>query len=103
MLIVDAQIHLWKKGTPSAHHRQEPYSSELAIAGMDAAGVDRALVHPVLAVEAVRKYPDRFAIMGWLYLDAPNGRDLGIPGLSSHVKGGCLFSIPAARSHSRAT
>jgi hypothetical protein len=38
---------------------------------MDAAGVDRALIHPVLwdpdsnglAVEAVRKYSDRFAIM----------------------------------------
>ena len=35
MLIVDAQIHLWEKGTPSAHHRQEPYSAEQAIAGMD--------------------------------------------------------------------
>ncbi len=48
MLIVDAQIHLWEKGTPSAHHRQEPYSAEQAIAGMDAAGVDRALIHPVM-------------------------------------------------------
>ena len=48
MLIVDAQIHLWQKGTPSAHHRQEPYSAVQAIAGMDAAGVDRALIHPVL-------------------------------------------------------
>src|SRR5438874_2649894 len=84
MLIVDAQIHLWEKGTPSPHHRQEPYSAEEAIAGMDAASVDRALIHPVLwdpdsnelAVEAVRKYPDRFAIMGWFYLDGPNGRDL---------------------------
>jgi predicted TIM-barrel fold metal-dependent hydrolase len=84
MLIVDAQIHLWEKGTPSAHHRQEPYSAEQAIAGMDEAGVDRALIHPVLwdpdsnelAMEAVRKYPDRFAIMGWFYLDDPNGRDL---------------------------
>src|SRR5580692_11645488 len=47
MMIVDAQIHLWEKGTPSAHHRQEPYSAEQAIAGMDAAGVDRALIHPV--------------------------------------------------------
>ena len=27
MLIVDAQIHLWAKGTPSAHHREEPYSA----------------------------------------------------------------------------
>ena len=24
MMIVDAQIHIWAKGTPSAHHRQEP-------------------------------------------------------------------------------
>ena len=84
MLIVDAQIHLWEKGTPSAHHRQEPYSAEQAIAGMDEASVDRAVIHPVLwdpdsnelAVEAVRKYLDRFAIMGWFYLDDPNGRDL---------------------------
>jgi predicted TIM-barrel fold metal-dependent hydrolase len=84
MLIVDAQIHLWDKGTPSAHHRQEPYSAVQAIAGMDAAGVDRALIHPVLwdpdsnelAVEAARQYPGRFAIMGWFYLDDPNGRDL---------------------------
>jgi hypothetical protein len=51
---------------------------------MDEAGVDRALIHPVLwdpdsnelAVQAVRKYPGRFAIMGWFYLDDPNGRDL---------------------------
>ena len=71
MLIVDAQIHLWDKGTPSPQHRQEPYSAEEAIAAMDEAGVDRALIHPVLwdpdsnelAIEAVRKYPDRFRIM----------------------------------------
>src|SRR6516225_12431771 len=63
MLIVDGQIHLWEKGTPSPPHRQEPYSGEQAIAAMDQAGVDRALIHPVLwdpdsnelAVEAVRK------------------------------------------------
>jgi hypothetical protein len=30
------------------HHRQEPYSAEEAIAGMDAASVDRALIHPVM-------------------------------------------------------
>jgi len=84
MLIVDGQIHLWEKGTPSPQHRQEPYSAEQAIAAMDQAGVDRALIHPVLwdpdsnelAIEAVRKYPDRFAIMGWFYLDDPKGRDL---------------------------
>jgi hypothetical protein len=34
MLIVDGQIHLWEKGTPSPPHRQEPYSAEQAIAAM---------------------------------------------------------------------
>jgi predicted TIM-barrel fold metal-dependent hydrolase len=84
MLIVDGQIHLWEKGTPSPPHRQEPYSADRAIADMDAGGVDRALIHPVLwdpdsnelAQQAVRKYPDRFAIMGWFYLDDPNGPEL---------------------------
>jgi hypothetical protein len=74
----------WRSSIRSAHHRQEPYSAEQAIAGMDTAAVDRALVHPVLwdpdsnelAVEAVHKHPDHFAIMGWFYLDDPNGRDL---------------------------
>ena len=77
MLIVDAQIHLWAKGKPSAHHRQTPFLKEEALRAMDAAGVDRAVVHPVmwdpdsneLAVEAVRAHPDRFAVMGWFYLD----------------------------------
>ncbi len=84
MMIVDAQIHIWAKGTPSAHHRQEPYSKDQALAGMDAAGVDRAVIHPVmwdpdsneLAVEAVRAHPDRFAILGWFYLDRPESRAL---------------------------
>ena len=39
MMIVDAQIHIWAKGTPSAHHRQEPYSKDQVLAGMDAACV----------------------------------------------------------------
>src|SRR6266540_863491 len=84
MLIVDGQIHLWEKDTPSPQHRQEPYSAEQAIAAMDEAGVDRALIHPVLwdpdsnelAIAAVRQYPGRFAIMGWFYLDDPKGPDL---------------------------
>jgi len=48
MRIVDGQIHLWEKGTPSPRHRQEPYSAAQAIGAMDQAGVDRALIHPVL-------------------------------------------------------
>src|SRR5437764_3366577 len=50
MLIVDGQIHLWEKGTPSTQHRQEPFSAEQAIAAMDEAGVDRALVHPCYGI-----------------------------------------------------
>jgi hypothetical protein len=84
MIIIDGQIDLWEKGTPSAHHRQQPYLAEPAIAAKDAAGVDRALIHPVLwdpdsnelAIEAVRRYPDRFAIMAGFYLDDPRGRDI---------------------------
>ncbi|MBM3222981.1 MAG: hypothetical protein FJZ47_04140, partial [Candidatus Tectomicrobia bacterium] len=84
MMIVDAQIHLWSKGTPSAHHRQTPFLQDEALARMDAAGVDRAVVHPVLwdpdsnelAVEAARAHPERFAIMGWIYLDQPAQRAL---------------------------
>jgi hypothetical protein len=61
MTTADAQIHIWAKGTSSARHRQEPYSTDQALAGMDAAGVDRAVIHPPmwdpnsneLAVEAV--------------------------------------------------
>jgi predicted TIM-barrel fold metal-dependent hydrolase len=87
MLIVDGQVHLWEKGTPSPPHRQQPYSAEQAIADMDRGGVDRALIHPVLwdpdsnelAQAAVGRYPDRFAIMGWFYLDDPSG-----PGLVAH-------------------
>jgi hypothetical protein len=37
-----------KKDAPSPPHRQEPYSAEQAVAAMDQAGVDRALIHPVL-------------------------------------------------------
>jgi predicted TIM-barrel fold metal-dependent hydrolase len=48
MTIVDGQIHLWAKGTPSAHHRQTPYSEDQALAGIDEAGIDRAVIHPVM-------------------------------------------------------
>src|SRR6202789_542011 len=108
MMIVDAQIHLWAKGKPSAHHRQTPYLMEEALADMDAAGVDRAVIHPVmwdpdsneLAVEAARAHPERFAIMGWVYLDQPEQRALletwksrpGIKGLRYY------FSDPRSQS-----
>src|SRR5258708_15890269 len=82
MEVVDGQIHLWSKGTNMAPHRAEPYGMAQALADMDAAGVDAALIHPPswdadsneLAVDAVRAHPKRFAILGRLALDKPQTR-----------------------------
>ena len=82
MLIVDSQIHVWKNGKMSAHHRQVPtYSYEEALAEMREAGVDCAVIHPpsslgeavnAYAVEAVQKYPSRFCILGHFDLRSPD-------------------------------
>mgnify|MGYP001157981397 CR=1 FL=1 len=81
MRIVDAQVHIWSSGTPSGHHRKVPvFTAEELLAEMDAAGVDAAIIHPPvswdpdsneLAVEAARRYPDRFAVLGQVPLDRP--------------------------------
>jgi predicted TIM-barrel fold metal-dependent hydrolase len=84
MLIVDAQIHIWSKGTTLPPHRPEPYGKEQALADMDAAGVARAVIHPPswdpdsneLARAAAHAHPDRFAILGRLALDRPESRSL---------------------------
>src|SRR3989442_1419672 len=82
MLIVDSQIHLWQNGKMSAHHRPIPtYSVDDALAEMVAAGVDCAVLHPpsalgeavnVLAVEAARRHPDTFCILGHFDLQSPD-------------------------------
>jgi predicted TIM-barrel fold metal-dependent hydrolase len=82
MLIVDSQIHIWQNGKMSAQHRQIPtYSIEDALAEMASAGVDCAVLHPpsslgeavnTYAVEAVRKYPDKFCILGHFDLQSPD-------------------------------
>lgn len=47
MLIVDAQVHIWESGTPVGIHRQVPsYTKEELLRDMDAAGVDRVVLHP---------------------------------------------------------
>jgi predicted TIM-barrel fold metal-dependent hydrolase len=75
MQIVDAQIHLWNEGLPSPAHRQvTSFTAEEAIALMDEAGVDAAVIHLVhwdpnchrVAADAVAKYPGRFAMLGEL-------------------------------------
>lgn len=80
-MIVDAHIHLWAGGKPRPAHRQQPYSSEEALADMDAAGVDAAVIQPPawdpraqeVAIDAARASPGRFAILGNLPLDEANG------------------------------
>ena len=74
MKIIDAQIHLWSKGSPSGLHRKvAAFTAEEALRDMDAAGVDAALIHPPLgwdpaanemAMAAAWRYPHRFAVMG---------------------------------------
>ncbi len=94
MKIIDAQIHIWAQTVvqPSGLHRKvEQFTAEDALKEMDEAGVDAALIHPpswdpasnALAIEAVKKYPDRFAILGQFPLQDPANRKL-IQGWRNH-------------------
>lgn len=86
MKIVDAQIHIWSKGTPSGLHRKvSSFTAEEALREMDEAGVHAALIHPpaswdpdsnAMAVEAARRYPERFAVMGQFPPTRPELRHL---------------------------
>jgi predicted TIM-barrel fold metal-dependent hydrolase len=90
-MIVDAQIHLWKaesedwKWVPGAVPQLPvPFTIERAISMMDEAGVDRAVIVPPgwpgdrndYALEAVKRYPTRFRIMGKLPLQDSKGAAL---------------------------
>jgi len=92
MTITDAQIHVWETDRPErpwpSPLRNEPqreggFTAEEAIAEMDAAGVDRAVIVPPTwvgegnetALEAVERYPDRFAVMGRFNSDAPDAEE----------------------------
>jgi predicted TIM-barrel fold metal-dependent hydrolase len=85
-MIVDSQVHLWlaegsnrpwpPDGPPRAH-MPRPFSYNEMLARMDEAGVDRVVIVPPswegerndYALEAAKKYPDRFAVMGRLLLN----------------------------------
>jgi len=81
MLIVDAQIHIWKNNKPTnANHRQiADFTADDVLKEMDEGGVNGAVIHPpgwdpdsgALAVEAARRHPNRFAILGKIPLDRP--------------------------------
>jgi predicted TIM-barrel fold metal-dependent hydrolase len=64
MLVVDAQIHIWKNNKPTnPNHRQvTDFTADDVLKEMDEVGVDAAVIHPpgwdpnsnALAVEAAR-------------------------------------------------
>jgi len=90
-MIVDAQVHLWKAETPDWQwipgmkpQLPEPFTIERLVPLMDEAGVDRVVVVPPswpgdrndYALEAARRYPDRFGVMGRIPLKNPRSADL---------------------------
>jgi len=90
-LIVDAQVHLWKaesedwKWVPGMKPQMpEPFTIEKLVPLMNQAGVDRVVVVPPswpgdrndYALEAARRYPDRFAVMGRISLKNPQAAAL---------------------------
>jgi predicted TIM-barrel fold metal-dependent hydrolase len=90
-MIVDAQVHLWKAETPDRPWRPgatpqlpEPFTVEKLLPMMNEAGVDRVVIVPPswegdrndYALEAVQRYPDRFAIMGRITIEKPESASL---------------------------
>ena len=81
MKIVDAQIHLWSSGLPMPPHRQiTSWGIDEALAAMDEAGIDAAIIHPplswdpsanALAEQAATLHPRRFGILGQVPIDRP--------------------------------
>lgn len=94
MRIIDAQVHIWGANTPerpwpagreNQAQRPIPLGAEELLRAMDEAGVNRVVIVPPswegdrndLALEAARKHPDRFAVMGRFPVEAPaEGRQL---------------------------
>ena len=90
-MIVDSQVHLWKAQTPDwpwvpgrVAQLPEPFTIERLVPMMDDAGVDRAVIVPPswpgdrndYALEAVRRHPSRFAVMGRIPLEKPQSAAL---------------------------
>ena len=90
-IIVDAQVHLWKAPSPDwpwvpgrKPQLPEPFTIEKLVPLMDEAGVDRVVIVPPswpgdrndYGLEAARRYPDRFAVMGRIPLQNPDSAKL---------------------------
>jgi len=81
MQIIDAQVHAWKNGESTGHHRRAPITGDVLLSEMAEAGVDRAVLVPPLwdpngnaySLELARQHPQRFAVMGVLRPDEDPG------------------------------
>src|SRR5207244_178579 len=83
--IHSADLRRLRSATHLLGHRQiSRYGAEDCIKEMDEAGVNAAVLHPPgwdpngveVAVEAARRYSNRFAILGHFLLDRPENRSL---------------------------
>ena len=97
-MIVDAQVHIWVHSTPQRPwvpgvtwapqlgplSRREDFTADDLLREMDEAGVDGAVLVPPgalegyrndLALEAVRRNPQRFAAMGQVDFRLPDARE----------------------------
>jgi predicted TIM-barrel fold metal-dependent hydrolase len=89
--IVDSQVHLWKAESPDwpwvpgrKPQLPEPFSIERLTSLMDEAGVDRAVIVPPswpgdrndYGIEAAKRHPNRFAVMGRLPVLKPESAAL---------------------------
>jgi predicted TIM-barrel fold metal-dependent hydrolase len=88
--IVDAQVHFWKANSPdwpwepgTRPQLPEPFTIERALPMMDEAGVDRVVIVPPslndrndYALEAAKRYPNRFGVMGRIALQDPKSAAL---------------------------
>src|ERR1700704_1218253 len=92
MMIVDSQVHIWAADTPerpwppgqaARAHQPTPLTAEDVLEKMDAAGVARAILVPPswegdrndVVLAAAHRYPERFAVMGRIPLEAPERGD----------------------------
>ena len=87
-MIVDAQVHFWKAKTPDRPWLPnrtallpEPFTADKFVPTVDEAGVSRAVIVPPLwegdrnncGLDAVARYPGRFAIMGRIPVQEGHG------------------------------
>jgi predicted TIM-barrel fold metal-dependent hydrolase len=89
-MIADAQVHLWKANSPdwpwepgARPQLPEPFTIERALSMMDEAGVERVVIVPPslndrndYALEAAKRHPNRFGVMGRVALHDPKSAAL---------------------------